>query len=298
MISYNLRRLLCPLAIVILFSFLIVMKLFNNTLNSHQLPLAEIVAISPPPLTFEQLEASIENLLDPQSSSKSHQHSWNNLMSLWKYKLSIFMRDSCQLCDANRTECYETVNIDKYVSSVNDTYYPRIPIPYVNGIGLYYYFDMQLKALNNSILSVDTTQCDYFHMIQLMINIQIILYDANIKHFLTKGTLIGTLRHHDVIPWDTDIDLFIPAYTTKKLLKMFHLLDVRFTTTVLPSTSYTNDLIIYPFRNIYRVTSYKIFSSRSKQVNGTKYRWPKIDLFPYYENKTHLSAYPKHRHNL
>jgi phosphorylcholine metabolism protein LicD len=27
---------------------------------------------------------------------------------------------------------------------------------------------------------------------------------------MTKGTFIGSLRHHDVIPWDTDIDLFIP----------------------------------------------------------------------------------------
>ena len=46
------------------------------------------------------------------------------------------------------------------------------------------------------------------------------------------------------------------------------------------------------------MTSYKIFSLRSPIVNRTNYRWPKIDIFPYEENATHIYAYPKHQHNL
>lgn len=57
-------------------------------------------------------------------------------------------------------------------------------------------------------------------------------------------------------------------------------------------------MVVYRFRNIYKVTSYKIFSIRSPIVNRTNYRWPKIDIFPYEENSTHIYAYPKHRHNL
>jgi hypothetical protein len=33
-------------------------------------------------------------------------------------------------------------------------------------------------------------------------------------------------------------------------------------------------------------------------INNTNYRWPKIDIFSYEENSTHIYAYPKHQHNL
>jgi hypothetical protein len=56
--------------------------------------------------------------------------------------------------------------------------------------------------------------------------------------------------------------------------------------------------VVYQFRNSHRVTSYKIFSSRSSRVNGTHYRWPKIDVFPYQESRTHIFAFPRHDHNL
>jgi len=68
--------------------------------------------------------------------------------------------------------------------------------------------------------------CDYFHMMQLMINVQTILHQAQIKYFLTKGTLIGTLRHYDVIPWNTDIDLFIPESATPKIFRSFRQLEI------------------------------------------------------------------------
>ncbi len=61
---------------------------------------------------------------------------------------------------------------------------------------------------------------------------------------------------------------------------------------------YRKDLVVYQFRNSRRVTSYKIFSSRSSRVNGTHYRWPKIDVFSYQESRTHIFAFPRHDHNL
>jgi hypothetical protein len=46
------------------------------------------------------------------------------------------------------------------------------------------------------------------------------------------------------------------------------------------------------------VTSYKIFSIDSSRVSRTHYRWPKIDLFPYQQSRTHIYAYPHHKHNI
>ena len=62
--------------------------------------------------------------------------------------------------------------------------------------------------------------------------------------------------------------------------------------------TFQKHIVVYRFRNVHRVTSYKIFSLRSPLVNRTNYRWPKIDIFPYEENATHIYAYPKHQHNL
>ena len=38
---------------------------------------------------------------------------------------------------------------------------------------------------------------------------------ANVTYFLTAGSLIGSLRHHGVIPWDSDIDVLVN--TSEKL---------------------------------------------------------------------------------
>ncbi len=46
------------------------------------------------------------------------------------------------------------------------------------------------------------------------------------------------------------------------------------------------------------MTSYKIFSIHSPRVPQTHYRWPKIDVFPYRESRTHIFAFPRQKHNI
>jgi len=235
-------------------------------------------------------------------------------MEIWRKVLTKFLHDACSLCHDNHSYCYDSIDIPRYIYHINESFYPLNETRRPLGMGLFYQFDLKiLRSVNNSILPTDVLPCDYFHMLQLMINVQLVLHQAQIKYFLTKGTLIGVLRHHDVIPWDTDIDLFIPSSATPKILKSFRQLDetgketsTTTTTTLEPTEirlgkdrpSFHKDLVVYRFRNIYKVTSYKIFSLRSPLVNRAKYRWPKIDIFPYEENATHIYAYPKHQHNL
>ncbi len=280
----NKRRSWFPCIILFSLCFIIMIK---HRSNSKRIQLE----------SFDKIKLLLDQLFNPLISLNDLQIIWNKLIKIWQEILIKFLHDACKFCHKNHFNCYKSINLTHYIYHINQSFYPFNEIKRPIGMGIYYYFDLKtLHSFNNSILSTDVSYCDYFHMIQLMINVQIILHEANIKYFLTKGTLIGVLRHHDIIPWDTDIDLFIPSLSIKKLLKSFRQLDISINKN--QTQNYQQNLVIYRFINIYKISSYKIFSLNSPIINGTNYRWPKIDIFPYEENSTHIYAYPKQQHNL
>lgn len=70
----------------------------------------------------------------------------------------------------------------------------------------------ELRSIQLAVLDHITTYCD----------------KHGIVYFLACGSLIGAIRHKGYIPWDDDIDLFMPRESYNRLLAAYRDPDPRY----------------------------------------------------------------------
>ena len=65
-----------------------------------------------------------------------------------------------------------------------------------------------------------TPVCCASLLVKLLFDITNFLESHNILYFIYWGTLLGSLRHKGLIPWDTDVDIYILEFEVDKLLSL------------------------------------------------------------------------------
>lgn len=107
--------------------------------------------------------------------------------------------------------------------------------------------------------------------------------ENNLKYFLTYGTLIGAIRHKGFIPWDDDIDIWMPREDYNKFLESFHTEDGRYQA-------------VSPFEERARHSFIKVIDTKTRKIENcvdysNGFLGIDIDIFPLDGQPDDESAY-------
>lgn len=103
--------------------------------------------------------------------------------------------------------------------------------------------------------------------VDLLKNIIMILNEYSIDYFLISGTLLGYVRHNDIIPWDDDIDLIVSS----KFLELEEDIQKKYNSFVFFN--------LYPDLIKFHDVNY------IKKAKREKFGWPFVDMFIFFENE-------------
>lgn len=103
---------------------------------------------------------------------------------------------------------------------------------------------------------------------------------ANVTYWMDSGTLLGSYRHHGLIPWDDDVDLLVRASDRATARRAIDSLG--------PDYGLYVEMTSSP-NNATTLAGWRFYPTHDSQpVSGATYRFPLVDLQFYAENSTHV----------
>lgn len=190
---------------------------------------------------FQEVYDHATNIHSPGSRIKKQNSAEMNKKSL--------LQKEIMYNNANQTQFYKQArNYAEWRSDINDT----LPM---KKLGLFY---------------GKFSQRSYDISIHLLQQTQVLFDMANVTYFLYAGSLLGSYRHHGIIPWDDDIDIIVP--------KGQQLLIRKAILTAEPGLILDTSMTM----------RWKLFTLRSRPIVGYTWSWPYVDISFYLENGTHI----------
>nr|ACD54726.1 lipopolysaccharide choline phosphotransferase-like protein [Adineta vaga] len=130
------------------------------------------------------------------------------------------------------------------------------------------------------LLQRQVTQCEHLQIIRLLTIIDRMCRSYNLTYMMHSGTLLGSWRHHDLIPWDDDADIMVSIKDQSRLLDGLNALN---------TTSVAYHYYVYSKKPINEFC--RVYFKRNTSVSKFPWTFPFVDIFFYATNESHLWLY-------
>lgn len=123
------------------------------------------------------------------------------------------------------------------------------------------------------------SQCEHQLMIKLLKRFDQLTRKYSLPYMIIDGTLLGSWRHFDLIPWDDDLDLLMSIKFKDRLNEAIEI-------------ESSSSPFFIEFHHRWDAPKafeyYKFYFSMSPRFSEYPWRYPFVDLIFYHENETHL----------